>query len=68
MNVCPEWLCGVVRGAERAQYDSWWKEKGGRWWGGARWKDEGEGQRGMKREGSQRREKSRSDEKQEDKT
>lgn len=24
MNVCPEWLCGIVRGNE-----SWWKEKGG---------------------------------------
>ena len=29
MNVCPEWLRGVGRGAQRAQNDSWWKEKGG---------------------------------------
>lgn len=29
MNVCPEWLCGVVRGAQRARNDSRRKEKRG---------------------------------------
>lgn len=28
MNVCPEWLCGTVKGAKRARNDSWWKDKG----------------------------------------
>lgn len=47
MNVCPEWLCGVVRGAQRARNDSRWKEKGGvAAREGARWKDEREGHKG----------------------
>lgn len=29
MNVCPEWLCAIVREAERARNDSWWKDEGG---------------------------------------
>lgn len=51
MNVCPEWLCAIVREAERARNDSWWKDEGGR--GGRRRSGRTQGG-GMKRRGRMR--------------
>lgn len=50
MNVCPEWLCGIVRGNE-----SWWKEKGGEW--GRRRKRGGQGVKTRERVGVMKKEK-----------
>lgn len=59
MNVCPEWLCGVVM---RAQSVHEMTHGGGKrreeeWGGcgGARWKDMGEGQKGEDKEGRKER-------------